>query len=145
MRIECTIEIAAPIAAVFALVADPGNDPLWCPKVVSVTPQGAEAAGPGAEYVVMHRPIPVRPARRMQYRLVAWDPPKAIHWREDDGHDRIDVHYLLQATGPEATRFTQRDDLQLGAPRLLHPLMRVGIRRDVNHQLRRLRDHLQRR
>jgi hypothetical protein len=141
MRVEGTIEIAAPIADVFAFVADPRNDPMWCPKVVAVTPAG-DGPGPGAEYVVLHRPIPLRPAREMRYRLVDWDPPKEIHWREDDGHDRIAVRYLLQALSADATRFTQRDDLALGAPRVLHPFFRAGIRHDINHQLQRLRDHL---
>ena len=81
----------------------------------------------------------------MRHRLVDWDPPKAIYWREDDGHDRIEVGYHLQALGADSTRFTQTDDLELGAPRLLQPLMRAGIRRDITHQLERLRDRLQRR
>ena len=50
-----------------------------------------------------------------------------------------------QALGADSTRFTQTDDLELGAPRLLHPLMRAGIRRDITHQLERLRDRLERR
>jgi carbon monoxide dehydrogenase subunit G len=144
MRIACTIDIAAPIGDVFAFVSDPRNDPAWCPKVESVTAQG-DGPAPGADYLVVHRPVPLRPARAMRYRLVDWDPPKAICWCEDDGHDRVEVAYHLQALGADSTRFTQTDDLDLGAPRLLHPLMRAGIRRDITHQLERLRDRLQRR
>ena len=109
------IDIAAPIADVFAFVSDPRNDPAWCPKVESVTAQGNGPA-PGADYLVVHRPVPLRPARAMRYRLVDWDPPKAISWREDDGHDRIAVGYHLQALGADSTRFTQTDDARARRP-----------------------------
>jgi uncharacterized protein YndB with AHSA1/START domain len=142
VRIECSIDIARPIADVFAFVSDPRNDELWCPKVKSVTPEGTGPPAPGSAYVVVHRPIPLRPSRRMSHRLVDWDPPHEIQWHEDDGHDEIHVRYLLHALSPDATRFTQRDDLELGAPRLLHALLRHGIRRDIDHQLRRLREQL---
>lgn len=143
MRIECSIDIARSRDEVFAFVADPRNDVLWCPKVASVTPDEAGGSGPGSAWVVVHRPIPLRPARRMTYRLIDWDPPARIDWHEDDGHDRIEVTYLLEQLSADATRLTQRDELQLGAPRRLHRLMRHGIRRDVRGQLRRLRDHLE--
>jgi hypothetical protein len=128
---------------VFAFVADPCNDPAWCPKVRSVTlDEGGEPA-PGARYTVVHRPIPIAPSRRMSYVLTSWDPPREIRWHEDDGHDQIVVTYLLRELSPTATQLTQRDELQLGAPRALHPLIRRGIRRDVGHQLRRLRRYLE--
>jgi Polyketide cyclase / dehydrase and lipid transport len=143
MRIKCSIEIARPRADVFAFVAEPRNDRLWCPKVESVTPVDAAVPGPGSTYLVVHRPIPLRPAREMTYRLVDWDPPSRIDWHEDDGRDRIDVTYLLEHLSEDVTRFTQLDHLQLAAPRFLHPLTRHGIRRDLRGQLRRLRAHLE--
>jgi hypothetical protein len=140
--IERSIEIARPREEVFDFVSDPLNDPLWCPKVESVRPAPGSTGGPGARFEVVHRPIPLRPAREMDYTLTSWDPPGEIVWREDDGHDVIVVTYSLEAID-EGTRFTQRDDAELGAPRLLHPLMRAGIGADVARQLRRLRRHLE--
>jgi Polyketide cyclase / dehydrase and lipid transport len=143
MRIECAIDIARPRTEVFAFVAEPQNDRLWCPKVDSVTPADEAASGPGATYLVVHSPIPLRPAREMTYRLVDWDPPSRIDWHEDDGRDRIDVTYLLERVSDDVTRFTQVDQLRLAAPRFLHPLMRHGIRHDLRGQLRRLRAQLE--
>jgi hypothetical protein len=50
----------------------------------------------------------------------------------------IRVTYELAETGSD-TRMTQRDEAELGAPRLLHPLMRAGIGHDVGRQLKALK------
>jgi Polyketide cyclase / dehydrase and lipid transport len=144
MIVEKSIEIVRPLEAVFAFVADPHNDPIWCPKVKSVERQeDREAVGPGSRFSVIHRPVPFLPARQMDYTLIEWDPPREIVWQEDDGHDQITVTYLLQPT-QTGTRFAQRDDATLAAPRLLHPIMRIGIGVDIAGQLKRLRRHLER-
>jgi len=78
----------------------------------------------------------------MDYRLIEWSPPERIIWREDDGHDRITVTYLIEPSGG-GTRFTQRDEAELGAPRVLHPLMRIGIGVDIARQLKHLRARLE--
>ncbi len=144
MIVEKSTRIAKPVDDVFAFVADPLNDPIWCPKVKSVEPLPGEEAGPGARFLVVHRPIPLRPSRRMDHSLVDWEPPRRIEWLEDDGHDVIEVTYTLEPEG-DATRFTQRDDAKLAAPRLLHPFLRAGIGADIAGQLRRLRRHLEQR
>lgn len=142
MRIERSILISAAIGDVFAFVSDPHNDLLWCAKVCSVEQISGDGPGPGASYRVVHRPVPGRPAREMKYSLTEWDPPIRIKWLEDDGHDVIVVTYILQPSG-ERTMFTQRDDAELGAPRLLHPVIRAGIGHDVAGQLKRLRRQLE--
>jgi uncharacterized protein YndB with AHSA1/START domain len=142
MVIERSIEIARDPQAVFDFVADPRNDPLWCPKLVSVEPVDATGTGPGARFDVVHRPIPLRPARTMRHVLVDWDPPHRIDWREEDGDDLFLVTYRLEAGGG-GTRFTQRDDVRLSLPRFLHPAMRKGIGADMAKQLRHLRSHLE--
>jgi uncharacterized protein YndB with AHSA1/START domain len=141
MIVERSVTIARDIEEVFAFVADPRNDPIWCPKVESVEPVGDPAEGPGARFAVVHRPIPFRPSRRMDYTLLDWEPPNKIEWREDDGHDLLAVTYRLEAVG-EGTRFVQHDDATLAAPAFLHPLMKLGIGADVAKQLKRLRTHL---
>lgn len=145
MRIERSIAIAAPLEVVFAFVADPSNDPLWCPKVQSVESlAGRDPAGPGARYLVVHRPIPLRPVRTMNHTLVAWDPPHRIDWHEDDGHDLLDVTYTLVTDEADQTRLTQTDVvLRSAAPRVLRPVIRVGIGHDMTGQLKRLRRHLE--
>ena len=143
MRIVRSIVIDRHVAEVFAFVADPRDDVRWCAKVDAVEQVAGEGPGPGSRYEVVHRPIPLRPARRMAYECLDWEPPKLIRWREHDGDDVIDVTYELEPLWT-ATRFTQRDDARLRAPRLLHPLLRAGIGRDVARQLRSLKRLLER-
>ena len=139
MRIVRAVVIDCHIEDVFAYVCDPLNDPQWCGKVLSVEQVEGSGPGPGARYDVLHRPIPLRPARRMAYACLDWDPPARIAWREDDGADLIDVGYELESVWT-STRLTQRDDVaRLGAPRALHPQLRIGIGRDVERQLRALK------
>jgi uncharacterized protein YndB with AHSA1/START domain len=143
MRIAADVVIDKHIDEVFEFVANPLNDPRWCGKVLYVEQTEGDEPGPGAEYAVVHRPIPFRPPRRMRYVCVDWDPPNRIVWREDDGHDVIDVVYALESVWT-ATRLTQEDTAQLGAPSVLRPVVKAGIRRDMKRQLRSLRRVLER-
>jgi uncharacterized protein YndB with AHSA1/START domain len=138
MAVERTIEIARPREEVFAFVSDPRNDVRWCPKVHSVEPVGQD------RWTVLHRPIPLRPARRLDLRRVSAEPPARIGWTEDDGQDRFEVTYTLEPTADGGTRFTQTSDFRLGAPRLLRPLISAGVGRDVARQLRELKRELER-
>jgi carbon monoxide dehydrogenase subunit G len=132
MLIERRVEIARPVEEVFAFVSDPRNDPQWCRKVKSV-------AGAGDRFEVVHKPVPLRPERRMDLRVVERDPPGRFETTQDDGSDRFRVSYELEGT-PAGTRLTQRSDADVGAvPRWLFPLWRHGIRRDVARQLRDLK------
>ena len=78
----------------------------------------------------------------MDMRRVAVDPPRRIEWREEDGVDVFDVTYELEDLGGR-TRLTQRSVAQLGAPRLLRPIYRAGIGRDIDRQLTELKKLLE--
>jgi uncharacterized protein YndB with AHSA1/START domain len=132
VEIVRSIEIAQPVDAVFAFVADPRNDPRWCPKVVSVEMVDSD------RYAVVHKPVPGKPERQMDMRRVGVDPPRRIEWRQEDGVDVFDVTYELEDLAGR-TRLTQRSVAKLGAPRLLHPIYRGGIGRDVAKQLKELK------
>lgn len=143
MQIVRDIHIARPVEEVFAFVSEPSNDPAWCRKVLSVQQTGGSGPGPGSSYRVVHRPIPLRPAREMAFTCLDWSPPHRIEWREDDRDDVLHVTYRLASDG-DGTRFTQDDDARLGAPRVLHPVIRHGIGHDVSrqlHALKRLLEH----
>jgi hypothetical protein len=75
----------------------------------------------------------------MDMRCTGWSPPHRIEWLEDDGTDVFRVTYELDDLGDRGTRLTQRSDAQIGASRLLHPVFRAGIGRDINRQLKELR------
>jgi carbon monoxide dehydrogenase subunit G len=136
VEIVRSVEIGTPIDAVFAFVADPRNDVRWCPKVRSV-----EEVGDG-RYTVVHKPVPGKPERRLDMTRVTADPPRRIEWREDDGTDVFEATYELEDLGGR-TRFTQRSVAELGAPRLLRPLYRAGIGRDIARQLKELKKLLE--
>jgi hypothetical protein len=143
MQIVRSVVIDCHIEDVFAFVADPLN-PAWCAKVEQVEQVEGDGPGPGARSEVLHRPIPLRSARRMAYTCVDLDPPRRVAWRERDGADVIEVTYELESVWT-STRLTQRDEARLAAPRALHPLLRIGIGRDVARQLRTLKRVLERR
>ena len=137
MEITRSIEIERPVDAVFDFVADPRNDVRWCPKVSSV-----ELVSNGV-YAVVHKPVPGKPERQMEMTRVAFDPPRRIEWREEDGVDVVEVTYSLDDLG-ERTRLSQQSVATLGAPRLLHPIYRAGISRDIARQLKELKKLLER-
>jgi uncharacterized protein YndB with AHSA1/START domain len=67
MRIEREVVVSRPREDVFAFMSDPRNDPRWCAKVLSVTQVHGDGPGPGSRHEVWHRPVPLRPPRRMDY------------------------------------------------------------------------------
>jgi hypothetical protein len=142
VRIQRAIEIERPIQDVFDYIAEPRNDPRWCRKVTSVEQVQGDGPGPGSRYAVVHRPVPGRPPRDLDHSCVMWEPPRGIKWREDDGTDVFLVEYHLEAT-PKGTRLEQRSDVQLGAARLMRPIFRIGIGRDMAGQLRALKRELE--
>jgi uncharacterized protein YndB with AHSA1/START domain len=130
--IERGVDIGRPIEEVFAFLADPKNDPRWCRKVKAVD-------GSGDRYTVVHKPVPLRPARTMEMRRLAYEPPSRIEWAQDDGTDTFRVTYELESIA-EGTRFRQRSEADVGAvPRMLYPLWRHGIGRDMARQMRDLK------
>jgi carbon monoxide dehydrogenase subunit G len=136
VEIVRSIEIDQPVDAVFAFVADPRNDVRWCPKVRSV-----ESVDEG-RYAVVHKPVPGKPERQLEMTLVASEPPRRLEWREHDGTDAFDVTYELEDLGGR-TRFTQRSVAELGSSRLMRPIYKAGIGRDIARQLKELRKLLE--
>jgi len=137
VQVTRSIVVDRPIEDVFDFLGDARNDPRWCPKVLSSEQVDGDGAGPGARYAVLHRPIPLLPARAMTMSCESWQPPRVIEWLEEDGSDSLEVTYTLQEVGA-STRVTQRSVATLSTPRLLAPIMRYGLGRDIARQLRSL-------
>jgi uncharacterized protein YndB with AHSA1/START domain len=142
MEITRSIVIDRAPEIVFDFVADARNDPQWCPKVISTDQADGNGPGPDARYAVVHKPIPGRPSRQMAMTCRAVERPSRIEWHEDDGKDSFHVTYTLEDVGG-STRFTQTSVATLSTPALLAPIMRHGIGRDIGHQLKRLKAHLE--
>jgi len=136
MTVEESIEIACPPAVVWQFVADPMNDPRWCPKVKRVEPSGPTT------WTVAHKPVPWRPAIELELRQVELDEPNRLLIREEDEVSVFEVEYRLEPTDA-GTHFTQISEIEWKRlPRLLHGVFERGVHRDLRVQLRRLRDEL---
>jgi uncharacterized protein YndB with AHSA1/START domain len=138
MRIEKTIHISRPPEAVWEYVADARNDPRWCHKVDSVEQVAGDGPGPGAKYRVLHRPRPRKQAVELSMEVLEFDPPRRLRWREVDEDGVFDVVYELQASRG-GTDFSQRDDIEWKISRLLYPIARASVSRDIDRQLRSLK------
>lgn len=133
MRVEESIEIARSPEDVWAFVADPENDPKWCPKVKAV-----EAAGE-RRWRVTHKPVPLRPPTELMVEHLALGPPSRLSMREEDDVSVFEVEYTLEGSG-STTRFTQVSQFQWKKlPRFLHGTFRKGVERDLRGQLRELK------
>jgi len=131
--VEESIEIGRPPEHVWAFVADPTNDPRWCPKVKSVVAVGE------ARWKVVHKPVPLRPSVSLQVEHVVREPPTRLVLREEDDVSIFEVEYRL-AAAPPGTRFAQVSTFQWKRlPRFLQNTFARGVRRDIRAQLRQLK------
>jgi uncharacterized protein YndB with AHSA1/START domain len=136
MRVEESIELPQTPEDVWEFVADPMNDPLWCPKVQSVEPRGE------GRWVVTHKPVPLRPPMELSLEHVELDRPRRLVLREEDEASVFEVEYRLEPVA-SGTVFTQLSEFSWKKlPRFLHLLFGHGVRRDLRRQLRSLRDVL---
>jgi uncharacterized protein YndB with AHSA1/START domain len=134
MRIESTTEIAQPPRRVWDFIADARNDPRWCSKVDSVHQLEGQGPGPGARFQVLHRPKPLGGPVELTMDVIEFDPPRRLRWREEDDDAVFHVVYELeqQAGG---TRLTQIDEIDWKISRLLLPVGRLMVQRDLRRQL----------
>lgn len=133
MRVEEAIGIAQPPEMVWAVVADPHNDPRWCRAVKSVDVAGER------RWRVMHKPIPLRPPRELQLEQLESEPPHRLALRQEDAAAVFTVEYRLEPT-QTGTRFTQVSEFAWKRlPRVLRGLFRRAIRREVRRQLETLK------
>jgi uncharacterized protein YndB with AHSA1/START domain len=133
IRIEEHIEIARSPETVWALVADPLEDPRWCKKVKSVKVAGDN------RWTVIHKPVPLRPAMELSVEHLAVERPHRLSLREEDEVSVFQVEYRLEPIDA-GTRLTQMSDFEWKSlPRVLHGIFARGVRRDVRNQLRALK------
>jgi uncharacterized protein YndB with AHSA1/START domain len=131
--VEESIEIARAPDEVWSFVADPSNDPRWCPKVKDVTASGER------RWTVLHKPVPLRPPAELTIEQLELDTPQRLLMRQEDDASVFRVEYRLErtATGPRCSQFSDFEWKKL--PRILHGTFGRGVRRDVRRQLRELK------
>jgi uncharacterized protein YndB with AHSA1/START domain len=113
--LEGQIEIQRPLEEVFEFVADPRNDPLWCPRVEWCKQREGDGPAVGARYEALHKPsgYPRRHIRRIE--VLEYESPRRIRWRQEDQIGVFDIVYTLEPT-ETGTRLAQTDDIKWKLP-----------------------------
>jgi uncharacterized protein YndB with AHSA1/START domain len=132
-QIERTIVIARHVDEVWAYIADPRNDPLWCDKVVSVDQVTGEGPGPDASYRVLHRPMRLKKPKELVLTVEEFDPPRLMRMRDEDDDGVFNVTYELEPVG-QGSRLIQRDQIEWKIPRFQLPIARRMVSRDIENQ-----------
>lgn len=132
------VVIRRPIEEVFEYLADPCNDPEWCPAVSVTEPVPGDGAQPGPRWRFVHSPGPFKDEEGT-IELVDKDPPHRITWLSETEGAFFLVTYRLEPV-EDGTRFTQESETHFrGRTRRLWPVMRFLVSRGVASQMRRLR------
>jgi uncharacterized protein YndB with AHSA1/START domain len=133
VRVEESVEIRRSPEDVWDVIADPANDPRWCPKVKDVKALGER------RWRVLHKPVPLRPVVELTLEVREATPPTRLTLRQEDDQSIFDVEYRL-SDRDGSTHFTQVSEFEWKRlPRLLHGFFARGVRRDVRVQLRALK------
>lgn len=135
-RAETTIE--RPAEEVFAFVADPANDPQWCPNVRSVQQASGDGPGEGARYEVVHTPTgkPVQ----LSYEILELEPPRHLLMRQEDDMGTFLTTYELEPAGEGRTRIVQRSEMRFkGLARIAAPVISLLVRKGNRDQFARLK------
>jgi uncharacterized protein YndB with AHSA1/START domain len=129
-----SVDIPAPADLVFDFVADPRNDPRWCPRVQWCRQVAGDGPAPGARYETRHRPAWFMPSFRRRIELLELDRPRLVRSRQEDANGVFAIDYELEERGG-MTRFTQRDHIDWRYPGFLVPLAAWLPPRNVSNQL----------
>ena len=134
-----TITVERSPEEVFAFVADPRNDPSWCPRVRWVErSDGGDRPARGARYAAQHSPTLIREHVR-EIEIVGYDPPGRVRTRQEDEVAVFEITYLVEPAGEGSCRLTQRDEIRWKVSRATAPLAGLIVRRHMRDQLRRLK------
>ena len=138
MRLEHAVEIDRCTEDVFAFVADPRNDPRWCPRVAWCEQRAGDGVGAGARFEALHSPTLQRTHSRW-IEIVAADPPRSVVTRQEDDIALFTITYALEQTSAAGTHLSQRDDIDWKIARPARAVARLIVRRHMADQLRRLK------
>jgi uncharacterized protein YndB with AHSA1/START domain len=136
------VVIARPPEEVFAFVADPLNDPRWCPKVKSCEQVEGDGPAVGARYLARHQPTRLKPAAEIRLEITQLEAPRRVRLREEDDDGIFDVTYLLEREG-QSTRFTQRSEVEWKLSRLLAAIGDRMVPRHLAGQMKALKRELE--
>ena len=139
--VERTVEIAAPVAEVFAYVDDYSKTRDWMYGLKKIEPVGEQTQGVGAEYDgVMHVGVPLR----ARIRCTAWEKDRLLELSSVSGIEN-QQRWTFTPVGEERTRVEARITYKLpGGPAgraiaaAMKPVVGVAIRHTSESLLRNL-------
>lgn len=137
-----TVEIERQPADVFAVVADPRNDSLWCPRVTGCEQVSGETLGPGARFETDHHPS-LQPRQTRRIEILTFEPPARVTSIQIDKIASFTIHYELEPT-ERGTRLTQRDEIDWNVAWPGRPIGRWIVNRHMRDQLETLKQLLER-
>src|SRR3954451_20289371 len=103
------IEIGAPVETVFDFVANPENDPHWCPRVIWCRQREGAGVVPGARYEALHSPTLQRRHSRW-IELLEVEAPKRVVTLQRDNVGAFTITYEMEPAAG-GTSLTQRDEI----------------------------------
>jgi len=142
MRIDQQVEIARPVADVFAYVTDPGKLPEWQDTTVSVTNETGGPLGTGTRLREVRR-APFGKTVESLVEVATYEPDTAFALRILDGPLKVDGAYRFAGhDGHTHVDFTAEGDI--GGPlKLATPLIRRTLARQFAAYHRRLKEVLE--
>jgi Polyketide cyclase / dehydrase and lipid transport len=124
-RLDLAIDLDEPPEAVFDLMADVGNEPLWNPDALDVKRVDDGPLAPGAEWEGRYKGMGT-----MRVRLDEYERPRRITFTTTG--DRMDMRWAFDYSpaGESSTHVDAHAEIQpKGAMRLMGPLIGPMIRR----------------
>jgi uncharacterized membrane protein len=144
LTLEHDVEIRRPVGDVFDFVSDLEHLPAWMAGVKRVSRSSPGPVGVGTTYRVVAKML----GRRVEstYEVTAYEPDTVVSVRMTSPLFGFDETYHFEAVDGERTVVQVGADVRPnGVLRLLGPLLRLAMQRQVQADHRRLRSTLQRR
>jgi carbon monoxide dehydrogenase subunit G len=114
--------INRPVEEVFDFIADPTNDPRWCPPVLEAEQIEGDGPSAGARYRQRVKPGPIPMTSTLELTEVRRN--KFVAWQGSNGMATFHGRYEIEAVD-DGTRVTMSSSLQpKGLARLLEPVLR---------------------
>jgi uncharacterized protein YndB with AHSA1/START domain len=131
--VQESVTIDRPIAEVFDFIADPTNDPRWCPSVKEIEQIAGNGSGPGTRYRMHH--TPGGRDYDASVEITASNPPNSLKWLMTDKGHTLRGTYELEAVDGK-TRVTQTSEITFeGWLRIPGLFMKRVIAREVQKEL----------
>ena len=134
LNMQSSIELQAPAALVFDVVADQTNAPRWQTGLHEVRCITPGPLGVGTEHEFVRRFAGMRFASRN--RFIAYEPGRFVAFEIPSGKITGVASYRVQPTEANTSRLISTVDFRLGGPaRLATPLLAQVFKRDMEKNL----------